>query len=83
LPEKKAEIDTFSASLDDDTKRIPFEHTTSIEATLGAIDKSIRTVLIVSDRAGYELVKDLTSGIAFNSSISSIIILNADDKVDE
>lgn len=64
LPEKKAEIDAFPASLDD--KDIPFEHKTSVEATFSAIKDSIRTVLIVSDRAGYDLVKDLCSGIAFN-----------------
>jgi hypothetical protein len=39
--------------------------------------------LIVSDRAGYDLVADLTSGIAFNFSISSIIILAEDKEIDQ
>lgn len=39
--------------------------------------------MIVSDRAGYDLVADLTSGIAFNFSISSIIILDEDKKIDD
>ena len=78
---KKEEIEAFAAQqveLD-----IPFEHTTTQEATFSAIKDSIRATLIVSDSLGYDLARELTSGISFNHSISAIIILNADGKLEE
>ena len=39
------------------------------------IDSSIRTTLIVSDDAGYDLIEQLFSGLSFNYSIVCIIIL--------
>jgi len=64
-------------------KDVPFQHTTTQKDTFGAIANSIRTTLIVSDKHGYELVYDLVSGISFNHSISSIIILNEGDMEDK
>jgi len=50
------------------------------EDVFKAIRNSIRTTFIVSDKAGYQLILDLMSGISFNHSINNIIILNKNDE---
>ena len=64
---------------DDLIKETKFKRAISEEELMGCIDCSIRTTLIVSDEAGYDIVKELFKGFNLNHTILNIVIYDEQD----
>jgi len=60
-------------------KDIPFAHCTNRDELFDKLEESIRTSIIVSDRAGFDLVRSMISGVNWNKTLCNVIIMNNSD----
>lgn len=60
-------------------KDIPFAHCTNRDELFDKLEESIRTTIIVSDRAGFDLVRAMISGVNWNKTLCNVIIMNNSD----
>ena len=67
---------------EDEIKVTPLERVTSEVDLMGLIDCSIRTTLIFSDEAGFNIVKELFSGFNLNHTISNIVLYDEENTVE-